>query len=151
MEIIRNVALISINETMIAVLISFLVFIFILNRVMIRPLRNTMHERDTYIENLRVGMYEAAQTIEQLTRRIRKEEQTAIDSAHQVRARIEKSGQEEANDILLEAREEVATRMESHRAMINEQIAAAQQSIQTEAEGLAVRIMEKLLDRRLSQ
>jgi F-type H+-transporting ATPase subunit b len=151
MEIIRNVALISINETMIVVLISFLVFIFILNRVMLRPLRSTMHERDTYLENLRVRMTEAEQTIEQLTRQIRAEEQAAVESAQGVRVQIEKSGQEEAHDIIMAARQDVQAQMESNRVKMNEQINSAQQSIQTEAEGLAVRIMEKMLDRRVSQ
>jgi F-type H+-transporting ATPase subunit b len=151
MEIIRNVALISINETMIVVLISFLVFIFILNRVMLRPLRSTMHERDTYLENLRVRMTEAEQTIEQLTRQIRAEEQAAVESAQGVRVQIEKSGQEEAHDIIMAARQDVQAQMESNRVKMNEQINSAQKSIQTEAEGLAVRIMEKMLDRRVSQ
>jgi len=45
MQIVSNVALISINETMVVQLISFLIFLFVINRVMFRPLRESMHER----------------------------------------------------------------------------------------------------------
>jgi F0F1-type ATP synthase membrane subunit b/b' len=68
-----------------------------------------------------------------------------------VRGQIEKSGQDEAHDIIMAARQDVQAQMESNRVKMNEQINSAQQSIQTEAEGLAVRIMEKMLDRRVSQ
>jgi F-type H+-transporting ATPase subunit b len=96
-------------------------------------------------------MTEAEQTIEQLTRQIRAEEQAAVESAQGVRVQIEKSGQEEAHDIIMAARQDVQAQMESNRVKMNEQINSAQKSIQTEAEGLAVRIMEKMLDRRVSQ
>ena len=39
MQIISNIALISINETLVVQLISFLIFLFIINRIMFRPLR----------------------------------------------------------------------------------------------------------------
>ena len=59
MEIISNIALISINETMVVQLFSFIVFIFILNRIMIRPLRSSAHDREIYIENLSVDISNA--------------------------------------------------------------------------------------------
>ena len=53
MQIVSNVALISINETFLVQLISFLIFLFIINRVMIRPLRGVMREREEYVEKLK--------------------------------------------------------------------------------------------------
>jgi len=52
MEIISNIALISINETVVVQMLSFLVFMFILNRIMIRPLRSSANDREIYIEKL---------------------------------------------------------------------------------------------------
>jgi F-type H+-transporting ATPase subunit b len=150
MEIISNVALISINETLIVQLISFLIFVFILNRVMIRPLRGTMDARESHIEELKAEMDAAGKTIEQLTKQIRKEERTAINSAHSVREQIENTGRHEAERIISAARSQVEEQVDANRAKIKAQIDAAQQSIRVEAEGLSVRVMEKLLDRRLS-
>ena len=45
MQIISNIALISINETLIVQLISFLIFLFVINRIMFRPLRKTVGPR----------------------------------------------------------------------------------------------------------
>jgi F-type H+-transporting ATPase subunit b len=151
MEIISNVALISINETLIVQLISFLIFVFILNRVMIRPLRGTMNAREAYIEELKTEMTAAEKTIEDLTSQIRKEEHTAINAAHGLREQIENTGQQEAERIISAARNHVDKQLEESRANIATQIDVAQKTIREEAEGLSVRVMEKLLDRRLSQ
>ena len=52
MQIISNIALISINETVIIQVISFLIFLYIINRIMFRPLRNVMADRENHIKML---------------------------------------------------------------------------------------------------
>ena len=49
MQIVTTISLISINETTIVQIVSFLILVFILNRVMIRPLWKTIAERNQYI------------------------------------------------------------------------------------------------------
>ena len=50
MEIISNIALITINETLIAQLLAFLIFMFVINRLMFKPLQGVMTERQGYID-----------------------------------------------------------------------------------------------------
>lgn len=52
MEIVQKTALITVNATLIFQLVSFLLLVFILNRLMLKPLRRTMQERKEYIENM---------------------------------------------------------------------------------------------------
>ena len=67
MEIVSNIALISINATMFHQLIAFLVFLFIINRIMFRPLRSVMGERESFMEKIRLDTVDATKEFEHLT------------------------------------------------------------------------------------
>ena len=149
MEIIREVALISINGTLIAQLLSFLILLFILNRVMIRPLRSTMEERDFHIQKIQKETLEADREYDRLMQKIQKEEAAAVRQGHQARQEIETAGKEEAEAMLQKARQEIDSRMRENEAEIKVKIREARQSVEAEAQALAVPMMEKILDRRL--
>ena len=74
MEIISNVALISINETMIVQVVGFLVFLFVINRIMFRPLRNVMSDRDIHIERIKRDITQAQKEVASISRQIQKQE-----------------------------------------------------------------------------
>ena len=76
MQIISNIALISINETLIVQVISFLIFLFIINRVMFRPLRSVVAERQSHIEHIRQDIVAAGEKFESLTNQIEEQEAT---------------------------------------------------------------------------
>ena len=52
MEVVSTIGLITINETVIIELISFLIFLFLINRIMFRPLQDIMGEREAHIEDI---------------------------------------------------------------------------------------------------
>ena len=81
MQIISNVALISINETLIFQIISFLIFLFIINRIMFRPLRKVMTERETYIENIQKDIVDAEKRFENLKSQIQAQEKAVRNAA----------------------------------------------------------------------
>jgi F-type H+-transporting ATPase subunit b len=149
MEIIREVALISINGTLIAQLLSFLILLFILNRVMIRPLRSAMEERDFHIQKIQKETLEADREYDRLMQKIQKEEAAAVRQGHRARQQIENAGKEEAESMLQKARQEIDSRMRENESEIKVKIGEARQSVEAEAQALAVRMMEKILDRRL--
>jgi len=149
MQIVSNVALISINETFLVQLISFLIFLFIINRVMIRPMRGVMREREEYIEKLKLEMVDAEKQLEDTARNIRLKEVEVIKAAHHIREKLEKKGSREATDIVAAAREEVNQLSLKAEKEVSAMIAEAHKSIRAESEVLAVNIMEKILDRGL--
>ena len=149
MQIVSNIALISINETLIVQLISFFIFLFIINRIMIRPLRSAMTEREFYIERILRGMTDAETEIEDLARQVRRQENKAIAAAHHMRMELEDAGKTEAEAILTAAHQEAENISRETDRKIKELVAAAQLSVQKEADMLAVGMMEKLLNRRL--
>lgn len=150
MQIISNIALISINETLIIQLISFLIFLFILNRVMIQPLRGVAQERERHIQNIQEDAQDAEQEIERLMKRLKKQEADVIREAHDIREHIEGSGKQEADGIVETTQREVEKLLKENQQQVAQRVAEAKKSIEKEAEALAVGMMEKLLERRLT-
>ena len=150
MQIISNIALISINETLVVQLISFLIFLFIINRVMIRPLRATMAERDNYIQTVRDDILDSKKELENIIDESHQEEKEIRQAALQIAAEMENLGNNEAQDIMGVARKEIAAVKKQTQDEIERLLAEAMTSVQKEAETLSVSIMEKILDRKVS-
>lgn len=150
MQIISNIALISINETLVVQLISFLIFLFIINRIMIRPLRSTMAERDNYIQVVREDILDSKREFEEILDESRQEEKEIRQAALQIVADMESLGNHEAQDIMGVARKEIAAMKKQTQDEIECLLAEAMTSVQKEAEVLSVSIMEKILDRKVS-
>ena len=74
MHIISNIALISINETLFVQLLSFLIFLFIINRIMFRPLKRVMNVRVDYIDQIKTDTVDAIQEFEKLTEKLKMQE-----------------------------------------------------------------------------
>jgi F-type H+-transporting ATPase subunit b len=151
MQIISNVALISINETLLFQLISFLIFLFIINRIMFRPLRETMREREDYIHRLNQEIVDAKEALETVAEQTKIEENAVRDAAFRVCDELEKIGNKEAHDILISARAEISELSNKSRQEVDARLHEARKSIDREAETLALNIMEKVLARKVSQ
>ena len=149
MQIIDTVALISINETLIFQVISFLIFLFIMNRIMFRPLRRIMAERETYIENVQKDIIDAQNQFEDLACQIQKQEKAVRDEAFEQQAKLEAAGNQQAAKILTSVHKEINASKEQARKNIDGQISAARKQIQKEAENLAKSIIETVLHRSL--
>lgn len=151
MEIISKMALISINETLIVQLISFLIFLFIINRLMIRPLRNVMADRENYIDTVKNDIQGARDKIEAITGQIHQQEAEVKTDAFQLKDELEKAGEQQAKTIFTAARDEIAATNTRVKAEIDKQIADAKNALEAESETLAVKMIEKILDRRIAQ
>ena len=150
MLIISNIALISINETLVVQLISFLIFLFIINRVMIRPLLATMAERDHYIQRVREDILDSKREFEEIVYESQQEEKEIRQAALQIVADMESLGSHEAQDIMGVAREEIAATKKQTQGEVERLLAEAMTSVQKEAEVLSVSVMEKILGRKVS-
>ena len=147
MQIISNVALISINETLIVQVISFLIFLFIINRIMFRPLRRVMEERKSHIDHLQQDIVNAQSELETLTDQIEEQEINVRNEAFKQKAQLEASGMQQAADIMDSTRKEINVSKASAKKAVDDQISAARQHVQKEAEALANKIIAKVLFR----
>ena len=150
MEIISNIALISINETLVVQLISFLIFLFIINRIMFRPLRKTMSERDDYIRKIQRDTIQAHKRVDEIVATTRQEEQDIRQAAFNVVAQMENLGKQEANDILNAAREDITAQKSQSQNEIEQELAEAMTQVQAEVQTVSFTIMEKVLNRKVT-
>ncbi len=150
MHIISNIALISINETLLVQLLSFLIFLFIINRIMFRPLQNVRSERVNYMDKITMDTVDAIKELESLTHKLKEQESEVRKKALGLKHEIEESGSVQAAEITASARKQIETLKEAAEAEVEAQISEARKHLQKESETLAVNIMEKLLERRLA-
>jgi F-type H+-transporting ATPase subunit b len=151
MHIISNIALITINETLLVQLLSFLIFLFIINRIMFRPLQNVMNERVNYMDKIKVDTVDTMQELEDLTEKLEVQESEVRAQALELKRELEESGSAKSSKIFASTREEIEAIKEKAEMEVNVQLSEARKHIQEESEALAMNIMEKLLDRRLVQ
>ena len=149
MEIISNIALITINATLFHQLVAFLIFLFIINRIMFRPLRSVMAERDDVIEKIKLDTTNAGDTIERLCDELKERESKVRKEALKVQHELEEKGKQESAEILKSTLQEIELLKDKNEANVNAQIMEARKALQKESNALALNIMEKLLDRRL--
>ena len=148
MEIISNIALISINETLIVQVISFLIFLYLINRIMFRPLQNVIADRDIYIERVKRDIDQAQKQIKTMNSQIREQEAEVKKEAFDLKEQQEKIGNQQAKEIFAAVRREIADTSAKVQKDIDIKISEARQSLQKESEVLAKSIIEKILDRR---
>jgi F-type H+-transporting ATPase subunit b len=151
MHIISNIALITINETLFVQLLSFLIFLFIINRIMFRPLQNVMNERANYMDKVKVDTVDTIQELEDLTKKLKVQESEVRAQALELKRELEESGSAKSAEIFASTRKEIEAIKEKTEMEVNVKLSEARKHIQEESEALAMNIMEKLLDRRLAQ
>jgi F-type H+-transporting ATPase subunit b len=149
MEIISNIALITINATLFHQLIAFLIFLFIINRIMFRPLKSVMAERNTVIEKIKLDTTSAGNTLERLNDELKERESKVRSEALQVQHELEEKGNQQSAEIMQSTLREIELLREKNEASVKAQILEARKHLQKESETLALNIMEKLLGRRL--
>ncbi len=150
-QIVSNIALISINATLVVQLISFLIFLFLINWIMIQPLRRTMAERAGYLDRMKLDILEAEKEMTRLLKQLADREKSVRKEALLVTQEMENEGRRSASEILQDVRQEVESFRNKTRKTVSDQLAAARERLEQESEGLALSIMEKLLDRRLTR
>ncbi|BBO83745.1 hypothetical protein DSCO28_43110 [Desulfosarcina ovata subsp. sediminis] len=149
MEIISATALISINETFFIQLISFLVFLYIMNRVMIRPLVNTMAERNEYFDGINSDVTSAQSDLENLHKDLDFQRSQVLKEAHGEVGKLDEEAEHYAAEIIASARSEITKLSIETEARVDKQLKDIRSQLEGEVEALTTLIMEKVLHRRL--
>ena len=150
MHIISNIALITINETLLFQLISFLIFLFIINRIMFRPLQSVMDNRKIHMDKIQTDTVDSIKELEILTQKLKVQESEVRTEALELKREVEESGSRQAVEIFAASKKEIETLKEKAEMEVNARIAEARKHLKKESEALVMNVMEKLLDRRLA-
>ncbi len=149
MQIVSVEALLSINETLIVQLISFLIFLVIIKRVMFRPLRGIIKERGEHVHKIKDDISEAENEYQKLLDRIKAQKSAVKTEAFAIREKLEKAGNAEAAAIIESTQMEILDLKKKVGRELDDQISEVKAYIKKESEVVAAAIMEKILDRRL--
>jgi F-type H+-transporting ATPase subunit b len=151
MEIISTTGLITINATFFVQLITFLILMWIINRIMFQPLLGAMQQRSGHLNQLRKEIGESEAKLEKFNSDLRKEKHKIREAAFAVNDDLEKRAEQEAGDIFKAAQQEIDQLRENAERAVARQIQEAKQYFETETQRLSTIMIERLLHRRISQ
>ncbi len=150
MEVVSNIALISINETLFVQIFSFLIFLFVANRFIFQPLLGTMGDRDKQVTDAQSSIETVRGDMDEMAQHLATYEAAAKGKALSLKKELEAEGKEEAQEIVDQARGEIeAMRVEASQR-VDAQISEARSFFKAESEALSLNIMEKILGRTVS-
>ncbi len=148
MQIVTQNELVSINATLVVQAISFLIFLFLIERVMFRPLRRTAQERRGYLRDMEQEATRQERQLVEMTRQVEEEAQALKQDAFRESERLEATGKQEANGLMAQARSEMAIQQKKDTEQIRRRSDLLRQQLASEVEPLVAAMIAKVLDRR---
>jgi F-type H+-transporting ATPase subunit b len=149
MEIIKTNALITINETLWVQMIIFLVFLFLINRIMFRPVRRNLAEREDHFAALRQAILALKEEMGALFKETQAEEQRLKASARRTVEELRQAGRQEADRLIDQALKDIKDQHLAAEKKLAASLVTARRQIETEASHLTKSIIQQMLDRRL--
>jgi F-type H+-transporting ATPase subunit b len=141
--------LISFDKSLIVQGINFLLLLFILHRILYKPLVAKMNERTSAIqkalEEAQLARTEAARQQEENATRLR----SAYQEAASIREQALKEAGEEQRKLVEAAQAEARRLVETAKAQTDADIRRAREELRREVAGLAVAVAEKLVRKSL--
>lgn len=142
--------MVEINLTIVIQVVQFLILVFILNRILFRPISQTIEERDGKID-----------AWEEKTRTLQETVRTKIESYEkelvEVRARAQEEQQQLSNELKEREEEKVGAVLEEAAQMVastkqalQEETKRLRQELRRQAEEMAQMVAEKVLGRKVS-
>jgi F-type H+-transporting ATPase subunit b len=148
MEIVTQTELVSINATMLIQVLSFLIFLFLIQRIMFRPLRDTMETRSADLKRLQKDIQAQESRLAELSSKMQKETAAVRAAAFAESEKLETAGKQEAGGIINQTREQIEAQQRQAGEDIRRRIAALQQELSKDTESLVAVIVAKVLERR---
>ena len=148
MEIVENIALISINATLLVQLLSFLLFMWLFNHLMIRPLRRVMQEREQYVSQVRQQIIAADEAFREVADQVTRQERDVRQAALSIRSAVETEARSSAKEVIEQTKKDIDRLREESQQQVNEKISESRQQMMNEAESLAEQMVGALLSRR---
>jgi F-type H+-transporting ATPase subunit b len=147
-EIVKTTALITINETLWVQLIFFLIFLFLINRVMFRPVRRNMADREVHFLSLRQDIHLLKEEINALSDQAEAEENQLRTTAQRAGEALQEEGRKEAKQLMDKALEEIRSIQQEAEEQLKASLASARRQVEHESQGLAESIIQQFQTRR---
>jgi F-type H+-transporting ATPase subunit b len=148
MEIIQTNALISINETLWVQLLLFLVFMFVVNRLLVRPVQRNMAAREKQFEGLSAEVAAIQSEMKTLVRQLDDESAQTNLRARTRSEDLRRDGQLQADRLIEAAREEIRHQQSASAQELDGLLREARKHLEVESRKVAAVIMSQILEER---
>ena len=141
--------MIALDYTVLVQIVAFLVFWFLLTRLLFRPFLGLLAERERRTE----GVKGEAAALREEGERLRKEYENAIakarDEGRAMKEQIVQEARQRRERLLTQAREEATRMLEAVREEIRKELQRGRELAQREAEAIAQQMAEKIIGRKI--
>ena len=145
MEIIKTTALITINETLWVQMIGFLIFLFLINRVMFRRVRRNLAEREAHFDTLRRDIRDLKEEMGALLQQTAAEEKELKKAARQIDEDLRQEGRREGKDVINTVLAEIRVLQQEADQRLKASLARARQQVESSARELTASIIHHLM------
>ncbi|MBN2419631.1 MAG: ATP synthase F0 subunit B [Deltaproteobacteria bacterium] len=142
--------MINVNATLLVQIINFLILMFILNRILLKPITEIIERRSKKIEDEKKRLVNLQQEAKELVEKCESIERKARKEASEQSNILKKEASEKAEDIFNRAKEEINSIREEADREINSKIEEASLSLKIFASELADELTEKVIGRRFA-
>lgn len=142
--------MISLDWTLILQFLNFFVLLFVLNKILYRPLLGIMNQRREKIEGSKSRARELELEVDEKMQRYQQQLTAAKSGAAQERAALRTAGHQQEAQITGEAQQNAVSRINTIRQQVGKEAAEAGQVLNNEAKALAGQIATKVLGRELA-
>ena len=142
--------MISINATILVQILNLLVLIFILNKLMYKPIRDIMKRRQQQVED---GHKEVAQINQDVAQGRSDYQSSLVQGQKEVRDRmsgLKSDADQKAQQIIEQAQKKAQARTNEISRSIEQEIGAARQEIKKEAQAVASSLVNRILEREVA-
>jgi F-type H+-transporting ATPase subunit b len=130
-------------------IVNFVLLIFILNRLLYRPLLGMMDKRKQQLADSEAGIKSLQETVEQKMAAYDEKLRLAKTAAVEQKNEIVSQGAEEAKAVTSAIREKIPGMMETFHTKMEGEMDAARRVLSVQSQKLSVEIAEKVLGRSL--
>lgn len=142
--------MISVNWTLILQFLNFIILLYLLNRILFRPLRAVLEKRRETIDGSHARALALQSDIEAKMNRYQQQLTEAKLLANEERAQLKKVAHEEESNMIATAQKSAAIKMQQIRERVGQESAQASATLKRESATLAQQIATKILGRSLT-
>lgn len=141
--------MIDINITLLIQMLNFLVFLFLMNLILYRPIRRVVAQRRQFMadrqEEIDRADSEALAAVQEFNARI----QEARAEGRRKIQELKVAAYEQEKDLLQEASDRAAGQLQEMRAQVRKDVAAAREELSGQVRSFSVELAQKILGRSL--
>lgn len=141
--------MISINATLIVQLLNFLVLIWILNRIMFRPILKVLTERENVVQKAKAESQRLKAEAEHRAQALETELESARRLATTEKTKLTSDASTEADAIIRRAQEQAQEHMQAVRAETTQEVDQTRERLAAYKQSIVELVQVKVLGRKL--